>query len=460
MFFAVYQANSSRSACTRKGHGSNLVHARAFHTGYSQAHWGFSDCCFEVDKDIRQNTLWKTCARWCHHCWTRRNVALSRVKKNKLWIWKAYRRETGELIDWECGGRDKGTLSKLMERLSRWKVELFCTDNWGVYPEVIVADKLYQSKSQTVYLEQNNGRQRHWFARFRRKSIVVSKTLEMVDLTMALFARFHVNGSWKDIASLFSWHPQKSFRDTGEQLFEGHGYILTCPACAAAGHEKATFPFNRCQNKAAAILPVHKIALPVTMTIFNRAWGYARKLRPWDFLAMRKPLACPLMAKIANVSHKRPPLLTFSGIFGDPAVNTLKRDITLRLIPKLLSQTTWNLLWRPVSSEFFLNVSKEKRSSLICIFVFCCSPVGSPLGGTSIICAVFIGISFDFLWNGRRAVAKKSGNFSDGDFPQRALYEFPVNLGKMFCPMTVSRCWGLLCAKQLSWGFLFWQSLC
>ena len=60
-----------------------------------------------------------------------------------------------------CGGRDKGTLSKLMERLSRWKVELFCTDNWGVYPEVIVADKLYQSKSQTVYLEQNNGRQRH-----------------------------------------------------------------------------------------------------------------------------------------------------------------------------------------------------------------------------------------------------------------------------------------------------------
>lgn len=207
MFFAVYQANSSRSACTRKGHGSNLVHARAFHTGYSQAHWGFSDCCFEVDKDIRQNTLWKTCARWCHHCWTRRNVALSRVKKNKLWIWKAYRRETGELIDWECGGRDKGTLSKLMERLSRWKVELFCTDNWGVYPEVIVADKLYQSKSQTVYLEQNNGRQRHWFARFRRKSIVVSKTLEMVDLTMALFARFHVNGSWKDIASLFSWHP-------------------------------------------------------------------------------------------------------------------------------------------------------------------------------------------------------------------------------------------------------------
>ena len=63
---------------------------------------------------------------------------------------------------------------------------------------------LLQSKSQTVFIERNNGRQRHWFARFRRKSIAVSKTLEMVDLTMALFARFHVNGHWKKYLSLVS----------------------------------------------------------------------------------------------------------------------------------------------------------------------------------------------------------------------------------------------------------------
>ena len=66
-------------------------------------------------------------------------MALSKIKKNKLWIWKAYRRETGELIDWECGGRDKGTLLKLMERLSKWNVELFCTDNWRVYQETVTA---------------------------------------------------------------------------------------------------------------------------------------------------------------------------------------------------------------------------------------------------------------------------------------------------------------------------------
>ncbi len=91
-----------------------------------------------------------------------------------------------------------------MDRLSKWNVELYCVDNWGVYPEVIEEDKLYQSKSQTVYLEQNNGRQRHWFARFRRKSIVISRSLEMVDLTMALFAKFHVNGSWEKLLQLLS----------------------------------------------------------------------------------------------------------------------------------------------------------------------------------------------------------------------------------------------------------------
>lgn len=37
-----------------------------------------------------------------------------------------------------------------------------------------------------------------------RKSVVVSRSLHMVDLTMALFARFHVNGRLEDIKTLFS----------------------------------------------------------------------------------------------------------------------------------------------------------------------------------------------------------------------------------------------------------------
>jgi insertion element IS1 protein InsB len=92
----------------------------------------------------------------------------------------------------------------LRERLKRWKVEIYCADHWDVYPSEIPLEKLVQGKAHTVLIERNNGRQRHWFARFRRKSIVASRSLHMVNLTMALFARFHVNGNREDIKTLFA----------------------------------------------------------------------------------------------------------------------------------------------------------------------------------------------------------------------------------------------------------------
>jgi IS1 family transposase len=50
------------------------------------------------------------------------------------------------------------------------------------------------SKRVTKEVDRNNMPNRHWFARFKGKSIIVSKSLEMVDLTMALYTKFHVNG--------------------------------------------------------------------------------------------------------------------------------------------------------------------------------------------------------------------------------------------------------------------------
>jgi IS1 family transposase len=56
------------------------------------------------------------------------------TKTKKLWIWKAYDCIDGRLIDWELGGRDSKTLSKLLGRLSQWQVTvLYCTDDWKPY---------------------------------------------------------------------------------------------------------------------------------------------------------------------------------------------------------------------------------------------------------------------------------------------------------------------------------------
>jgi len=118
-------------------------------------------------------------------------VAFCTLKKNKVWIWKAYCRTTGELIDWELGDRSTETLWKLTERLCEFKVTIYYADHYAGYAELIPPEQLLQTKAQTHGVERNNSQHRHWFARFRRRTCVVSRSLEMVDLTTALFAWFH-----------------------------------------------------------------------------------------------------------------------------------------------------------------------------------------------------------------------------------------------------------------------------
>ena len=124
----------------------------------------------------------------------RRDVALRQKKSCQLWIWKAFERATGQLIDWECGGRDQATLKRLLGRLEPWGVRLFCTDDWAPYEAALPAGRHCIGKEQTQAIESNNARQRHWFARFRRRTCVVSRSVTMVEATMTLFAFYHCNG--------------------------------------------------------------------------------------------------------------------------------------------------------------------------------------------------------------------------------------------------------------------------
>jgi insertion element IS1 protein InsB len=81
-------------------------------------------------------------------------------------------------------------------------VKLYCTDQWATSASVIPQDKLVQSKATTHDIERNHCRPRPWCGRFKRKSIMVSKSKEMVDLTLALFAKFWINGHQDELISL------------------------------------------------------------------------------------------------------------------------------------------------------------------------------------------------------------------------------------------------------------------
>ena len=143
-------------------------------------------------------------------------------KEEKLWIWKALNHDTRELIDWECGDRSEKTAAALIERLRKTGAKLYIADEYVVYANLIPRGRLYQGKDKTHGIERNNGRQRHWFARFRRKSIVVSKSVWMVDVTMALFARFRVNGSLRELRQASHWLREATAAELRAYRASGH----------------------------------------------------------------------------------------------------------------------------------------------------------------------------------------------------------------------------------------------
>ena len=107
-------------------------------------------------------------------------------------------------MDWECGGRDKVTCKRLIERLTRWRTRLFCADDYAVYEVLLPVGQLHTGKDETHGLERDNARQPVPLARFRRRSIVVSKAKRMVDVSIALFARFAGNKSIADLMSMLA----------------------------------------------------------------------------------------------------------------------------------------------------------------------------------------------------------------------------------------------------------------
>lgn len=90
----------------------------------------------------------------------------------------------------------------MYDRMEFEEVPHVYVDHYESYKEFFPAGNLPQSKHYTLPIERNNGRQRHWLAAFRRRSVVVTKSIENLEKTMALFARFRINGSIDELITL------------------------------------------------------------------------------------------------------------------------------------------------------------------------------------------------------------------------------------------------------------------
>jgi insertion element IS1 protein InsB len=82
----------------------------------------------------------------------------------------------------------------------------------AAYVEAIPQGRPFVGKEETHGIERDHARQRHWLARFRRRTCVVSRAVRMVDASIARFVRF---GDSAGISELLSMLAQDSA--TGEE---------------------------------------------------------------------------------------------------------------------------------------------------------------------------------------------------------------------------------------------------
>jgi IS1 family transposase/transposase-like protein len=100
-------------------------------------------------------------------------------KKNKVWLIYAYHRETGEIVAYVWGKRNKQTARKLRQKIIDLGVsyDTICTDCWDSFIAVFQEDNHKIGKEYTKDIEGNNCRLRHRIRRAFRKTCCFSKKL-------------------------------------------------------------------------------------------------------------------------------------------------------------------------------------------------------------------------------------------------------------------------------------------
>src|SRR6202007_513441 len=130
--------------------------------------------------------------RRCRTRQSRRDASFYQKKTNKIWLWRAFDPVKRRILPWLLGRRDDATCQKLLDKVEI-KGHIFLTDDWDGFHRLIPEDQLFTGKDLTFPIEQDNSNIRHFLARFRRRTKVVSKPVALVDLSLRLYHHFHDN---------------------------------------------------------------------------------------------------------------------------------------------------------------------------------------------------------------------------------------------------------------------------
>ena len=84
-------------------------------------------------------------------------------------------------------------------------VKHYYTDDCEVYKKIISPEKLTQGKKYTIGIEQNNSNVRHYLGRMTRKTKVVTKSIEMLNISLLITCNCNFNeyNSYEHYLSIF-----------------------------------------------------------------------------------------------------------------------------------------------------------------------------------------------------------------------------------------------------------------
>lgn len=93
---------------------------------------------------------------------------------------------------WVPNGRDDANCPRPLAKIDL-QGKTFIADHWEGSQRLIPSNQLLTDKQYTHDIERDNSSIRHFLARFRRRTKVVSKQPYMVDLSRRLYHHLHDN---------------------------------------------------------------------------------------------------------------------------------------------------------------------------------------------------------------------------------------------------------------------------
>ncbi len=133
-------------------------------------------------------------------------MAFSKKKTAKIRRWRAYDPVARRTVARVLGGRNDAACRKIIKKVGGLEGKTFITDDWPGYARTIPETQHFTGKDLTFGIEQDNGNIRHYLARFRRRTKVVSRSADVVDLSLPLYHYLHdtISGFRNTRTSFFS----------------------------------------------------------------------------------------------------------------------------------------------------------------------------------------------------------------------------------------------------------------